>query len=108
MPEVPSDAPPPPPPPPDAGRRTPDVGNAEAMRHVVAAEEAMRTGNRLRQIAEADAALRTDPHNLRARYLLGDGLIATGDLDRGCKYLRDLGRNPTARARARQAGCPGD
>jgi cytochrome c-type biogenesis protein CcmH/NrfG len=59
-------------------------------------------------VIKADAALQLDPRNTRARMLLADGLIASGDLDRGCKYLHELGRNPTARARARQAGCPAD
>ncbi len=80
--------------------------NAEAAAHVAAAETARRAGNRHRQLAEADAALQADPRNVRARFLAGDALIASGDLDRGCKYLRDLGKNPSAVARAQQAGCP--
>ena len=80
--------------------------NPVVAAHVAAAEEAQRAGNRLRQLAEADAALQADPRNVRARLLFADALIASGDLDRGCKHLRDLGRNPTARQRARQAGCP--
>ena len=35
-------------------------------------------------------------------------LIKTGDLDRGCAYLRVLGRNPLALSRAKAAGCPTD
>jgi serine/threonine-protein kinase len=80
--------------------------NAEAAPHVAAAEQARTAGNRLRQLAEADAALQADPRNVRARFLFADALIASGDLERGCKYLRDLRKNPTARARSRQAGCP--
>jgi len=105
---------------PDAGTTPPDAGvrantpvvrpkiNAEAATHLAAAEQARSAGNRLRQLAEADAALRADPRNVRARFLFADALIASGDLDRGCKHLRDLGKNPTARERARQAGCPSD
>jgi hypothetical protein len=37
-----------------------------------------------------------------------DALIKAGDLDRGCKYLRQLGTNRRAIARARQAACPSD
>jgi serine/threonine-protein kinase len=74
--------------------------------HVAAAEAAKRGGNRLRQLAEADAALQVEPRNERALLLFADALIASGDLDRGCKYLRGLRRNPTAALRARQAGCP--
>jgi serine/threonine-protein kinase len=80
--------------------------NAEAAAHLAAAEQAHIGGNRLRQLAEADAALQADPRNVRARFLFADALIASGDLERGCKYLRDLRKNPTARARSRQAGCP--
>ncbi|HEY5947161.1 MAG TPA: protein kinase [Kofleriaceae bacterium] len=72
------------------------------------AEEAKRKRNLVRWVMKADAALQLDPRNLQARLLLADGLIASGDLDRGCKYLHDLGRNPSARARATQAGCPAD
>jgi len=82
--------------------------SSEVAALIAAAEDAKRTGNHLRQIAKADAALRADPRNTRARFLLGDGLIASGDLDRGCKYLRDLKKNTTALTRARQAGCPTD
>jgi serine/threonine-protein kinase len=82
--------------------------NAAAEEHLRNAEEAFRAGNHLRQIAEADVALRADPRSARARYLVGDGLLKTGDLDRGCKYLRELKRNPMARDRARAGGCPGD
>jgi eukaryotic-like serine/threonine-protein kinase len=74
--------------------------------HVAEAESARRAGNRLRQLAEADAALQADPRNVRARFLFADALIAAGDLERGCRHLRELGKNPTARERARQAGCP--
>src|SRR5205807_2355548 len=83
-------------------------GTADAARHLAAAEDARRTANHLRQIAEADAALRADPHSRRARFLLADGLIDSGDFDRGCKYLHELGRNSEAQARARKAGCPSE
>jgi eukaryotic-like serine/threonine-protein kinase len=96
--------------PPDAGvatavakRHSP---HPEVAAHLAAAEAAKASGNRLRQLAESDAALQADPRNVRARLLFADALIASGDLDRGCRYLRGLGRNPTAAARARQAGCP--
>jgi cytochrome c-type biogenesis protein CcmH/NrfG len=98
----------------DAGVRRKDAGvkrtgpNPEVVKMVREAEAAQKTGNRLKQIAMADAALQLEPRNSRAKFLLADGLLATGDRDRGCKYLRDLGKNPTARARANQAGCPTD
>ncbi|HEU4615103.1 MAG TPA: protein kinase [Kofleriaceae bacterium] len=81
---------------------------AEIARLLAEAEEAKRTRSLVRWVLRADAALRLDPHNVKARLLLADGLIASGDLERGCKYLRDLRRNPSARARAAQAGCPTD
>ncbi len=79
-----------------------------AAGHLKNAEDAMRDNNRLRQLAEADLALKFDPRNVRAKYLLADALIKTGDLDHGCAYLRALGRNPLARARASAAKCPID
>jgi serine/threonine protein kinase len=89
----------------DAGNRLPPR-NMEAATHLKKAEAAVRAGNRLGQLAEADLALKADPRNVRAKYLLADALIQGGDLDRGCKYLRALGRNPLAVARAKSAKCP--
>jgi hypothetical protein len=77
-----------------------------AAEHLRAAEDALKQNNRLRQLAEADLALQADPRNVRAKYLLADALIKGGDLDRGCAYLRQLGRNPLALARASVANCP--
>jgi serine/threonine-protein kinase len=82
--------------------------NPEAQEHLRNAEQALREGNKLRQLAEADLALKADPRNVRAKYLLADALIKSGDLDRGCAYLRALGRNPLAVARASSAKCPTD
>jgi len=98
----------------DAGTQTPaghggarlPPRNLEAAAHLKNAEAAVRAGNRLGQLAEADLALKADPRNVRAKYLLADALIQGGDLDRGCKYLRALGRNPLAVARAKSAKCP--
>lgn len=89
-------------------RRAPDPSAATARAHLERAEAAMRAGNRLRQLAEADLALAADPRSARARYLLADALIETGDLDRGCAYLRSLGGDRRARARAHAARCPTD
>jgi len=72
------------------------------------AEQAKRSRSLVRWVVKADAALQLDPRNVRARYLLAEGLIVSGDLDRGCKYLHELGSNPSARTLARQAGCPSD
>jgi serine/threonine-protein kinase len=80
--------------------------NPDAEEHLRGAEDALRANNSLRQLAEADLALRADPNSVRAKYLLGDALIKSGDLDRGCTYLGALRRNAAARARARSAGCP--
>lgn len=89
-----------------AATRTPNRASAIALAHLRNAEQALRANNRLRQLAEADLALRADPRNQRAKYLLGDALIKTGAIDRGCKYLRELKRNSAAQTRAREAGCP--
>jgi len=84
------------------------VRNTEAEEHLRNAEAAFRDGNRLRQLAEADLALRADPRSTRAKFLLGDALIKDDDLDRGCAYLHALKRIQMAQDRARAAGCPGD
>jgi hypothetical protein len=79
--------------------------NPEIARYLAEAEAAKRAGNRMRWVSQADSALRLDPSNVRAKLLLAEGLIAYGDLEHGCKYLRDLGRNPTALKMAQQASC---
>jgi serine/threonine protein kinase len=80
----------------------------EAARHLAAAESARSQGNRLKQIAEADSALRLDPGNRQAAYLLGDALLAGGDEQNGCKYLRRARTLEAARRALRRAACPDD
>jgi thioredoxin-like negative regulator of GroEL len=101
------------PPPVDAGvdarpSQVIPVHNIVAEQHLAAAEEAKRSNNRIGQLVEAKAAFEADPRSVRARFLLADALLEGGDLDRGCKHLRALGKNPAAQARARAAGCPTD
>ncbi len=94
---------------PDAGPSRdsprPDSAAERLAQHLAAAEAARRTGNRLKQIAHADQALELDKRNQRARWLLGDALVAT-DRSNGCKYLRTASRIAAAVARADAAGCP--
>ncbi|HEY4180791.1 MAG TPA: protein kinase [Kofleriaceae bacterium] len=88
-------------------KKTPAIPTAPAdSTHLKAAEQAQRDDNRLKQLAEADQALQADPKNARAKYLLADALIKTGDVDRGCTLLKGLGRYPLAIARANAAQCP--
>ena len=91
-------------PPGPATPRSPDT--AQLDRHLAAAEQARRAGNSLKQLAEADLALDLDPRSARARYLMGDALVTTGDTANGCRYLGLARRLPAAGARARAAGCP--
>ncbi|HTL37090.1 MAG TPA: serine/threonine-protein kinase, partial [Kofleriaceae bacterium] len=66
----------------DAAPVRPDAGvkrvgpNPEVAKLLAEAEAAQKSGNRLIQIQRADAALQLDPRNSRAKFLLGDGLIA--------------------------------
>ncbi|HEY1811532.1 MAG TPA: serine/threonine-protein kinase [Kofleriaceae bacterium] len=78
--------------------------NPEVARYLAEAEAAKRSGNRMRWVSQADSALRLDPSNPHAKLLLAEGLIAYGDLEHGCKYLRELGRNPSA-LKMLQASC---
>jgi hypothetical protein len=80
-----------------AGGRT--ANQLRAERHVRAAEAARRSGNLLRQLAEADQARRLDPHSRRAAQLMGEALVKSGDRANGCPLLR---RSPRL---FRQAGC---
>jgi serine/threonine-protein kinase len=79
------------------GRRT--ASQLKADRHVRAAEAARRAGKYLLQLAEADEARRLDPGNRRARLLVGEALVKSGDRARGCPLLRRSARL------YRQAGC---
>ncbi|CAN5490750.1 hypothetical protein BH11MYX1_BH11MYX1_28330 [soil metagenome] len=82
--------------------------NPEIEQHVTAALAAQKKGNHLTQVTQAHAAVLLDPKNVRAVLLLADGLLAEGDLEHGCKYLRGLARNPVAIQRMRSASCPVD
>jgi len=86
----------------------PPVHSAAADEYLRNAEDAYQSNNVLRQFTQADFALRANPRSARARYLVGDALIKSGDLDRGCSYLAPIKQLPAVRARARAAGCPGD
>jgi len=96
----------------DAGVRKPDRTVAEVdpelAVHLAAAEAARRSGNRLRQLAEADAALAVDGRHVRARFLMGEALLETGDSVNGCRYLRSAKRIREARAILASGRCPAD
>jgi eukaryotic-like serine/threonine-protein kinase len=72
--------------------------------HIAAAERARRAGNQLRQMAEADSALRLAPDSRDAAYLFGDALVHS-DKARGCNYLRQARRLRKARQAYGAAGC---
>jgi hypothetical protein len=61
-------------------------------RHLRAAEAARRRANHLLQLAEADAARRLDPGNRRARLLMGEALVKSGDRKKGCPLLQGSAR----------------
>ena len=93
---------------PDAAVKQPTRGPNPEIAKMLAEGESLRRSNPLKAMAIADSVLQLEPRNARAKLLLADVLIASGDRDNGCKHLRDLRNNPTARARAAQAGCPTD
>ncbi len=78
---------------------------ARVAAHLRAADSARRAGNALKQVAEADSALRLDRGNKRAAFLLGDALVRSGDKARGCGYLRKARSLKEARSRLAEAGC---
>ena len=81
---------------------------ARVDRHLAAAEAARRQGNRLKQMAEADSALRIHPDSRQGAFLLGEALLHTGDEATACNYLRRARRLARAREIYRRAGCAGD
>jgi hypothetical protein len=83
---------------PDAGVRVVVRTNPKAEEHLRKAEEALRTGDMMGQLVQADLALRADRRNARAKFLYGDALIKYGHTEKGCRYLRQLGKkNPACR-----------
>ena len=82
--------------------------STELDTYLANAQAAQKAGKRMTQVTQAHAAYLLDPHNVKAILLLADGLLAEGDLEHGCKYLRELGRNPVALQRMRSASCPSD
>jgi serine/threonine-protein kinase len=82
------------------------VRPSDAAAYIAAAEAARAAGNHIKQLTEADLAVRKDPRNAEARFLLGDALIAGGDIQNGCEYLRSVRRLPKAKAALAAAGCP--
>jgi hypothetical protein len=93
---------------PDKPDKTADPVDPELARHLAAAEAARRSRNRLRQLAEADAALAVDNRHVRARFLMGEALLETGDIANGCKYLKMAKRLREARAILDSGRCPAD
>ena len=90
----------------DAGVVRPPRHNEQVVEAIRNAEEGLKTNNVLKQMGQADLALRLDPRNARARYLFADALIKDGQLPKGCAQLRLLGRSTMAVRRAKAAGCP--
>ncbi|MBX3162377.1 MAG: serine/threonine protein kinase [Deltaproteobacteria bacterium] len=99
---------------PDAGVRSPPRDAAPARdprrdklaEHLAAAEGVFQSGGSpLTQLIQADHALRLDPGNVRATFLLGDAQLRSNDVDRGCATLRAIRRyGPAAQRIARS--CP--
>lgn len=80
-------------PPPDAGVSVRVVRpNPKAEQHIKNAEQALHANNVMRQLTQADLALQADPRNARAKFLYGDALIKYGQTDKGCRYLRQIGK----------------
>ena len=84
-----------PPEPPDAAVRVVRT-NPKAEQHIKNAEAALHTNNVMRQLTQADLALQADPRNARAKFLYGDALIKYGQTDKGCRYLRQVGKKNRA------------
>ncbi len=73
--------------------------SAKPDKHLLAAEQAYRAGNSLKQLSEANASLRVNPRNKRAAFLAGDAL-RDSDKVAACKFFRRAGRR-----HFRAAGC---
>ena len=76
------------------------VGPVSPEQLVVAAEQARKEKNFLKQLSEATKVLQGAPNHRRALFLAGEALLKSGDKVRGCAYLKRSGRK-----RAKQLGC---
>ncbi len=92
----------------DAGIRAPAPDARKLQEHLEAAEAALRAGNTIGYLYQAEAAVQADRTSTRARLMYADALLMTGSKGRGCAQLRSLRRLPAAQAKARDAGCPTD
>lgn len=81
-----------------------DDRKTRARKHVAAAAAAQRAGNVIRQLTEAEFALRLAPRDPKALLLAGDALLRSGDLAKGCRYLARV-KTAAGQARAQEAGC---
>ncbi len=59
---------------------------------LAAAEAAYRAKKYVKQLVEANAALRFEPKNRRAAFLAGDALIKSGDKVRACRFFKRSSR----------------
>lgn len=70
--------------------------NPKLEDHLRKAEQAFRTRNLMVQLTQADLALGLDRRNARAKFLYGDALIKYGQTEKGCRYLREVGKKNRA------------
>jgi serine/threonine protein kinase len=70
--------------------------NSKAEEHLRKAEDAYAAHNNMVQLTQSDLALRADPRNARAKFLYGDALIKYNQIERGCRYLRQVGKKNRA------------
>lgn len=86
--------------PPSAEKQRQPTSEAIPDKHLEAAEEAYRTGNVLKQLAEANASLKRHRKSRRAAFLVGDALLKSGDKVAACKFFSRAGKK-----HYRAAGC---
>ena len=72
--------------------------NPKLEEHLRKAEDALRANDMMNQLVQSDLALQADRRNARAKFLYGDALIKYGHTEKGCRYLRQVGKkNPACR-----------
>jgi hypothetical protein len=86
----------------DAGPPPPDPKTTELARHLAAARGA---SNALKELVEAEAALKLEPGNVLAHYYKGDALLKENNQD-GCQILAGIKGFQPAKRRLAEAGCP--
>jgi hypothetical protein len=85
--------------------RDPEADKRKLRELLAAAKEARAADRSIPQIAYAQRALEVAPRNREALFLLGEALLRSGDLDRGCRVMKKVETMAEAAELLAKRGC---